>query len=252
MLEVQLLGKFEMLLDGNICNVHSRPAQSLLAFLLLNSGTPHRREKLSGLLWPDAGDSIARRNLRQALWQLRSAAGDSQAFCLQSDMLTITFTLTSSCQVDAAMLKNIPPQTSTEELTRILSVYKGELLPGFYEDWVTLEREHLQSIYDHNMGLLLERLVDTDHWHDILNWGETWIAFGNIPEPAYRALMLAHKALGDLPAMQDVYRRCQRAMQRDLGIQPSKETRNLHDSLLKDTQLWEQATIWDKFTIHRD
>jgi DNA-binding SARP family transcriptional activator len=64
--------------------------------------------------------------------------------------------------------------------------------------------------------------------------------------------MLAHKALGDLPAMQDVYRRCQRAMQRDLGIQPSKETRNLHDSLLKDTQLWEQATIWDKFTIHRD
>ena len=46
--------------------IHARPAQSLLAYLLLNP-VAHRRERLAGLLWPDSTEANARRNLRQAL-----------------------------------------------------------------------------------------------------------------------------------------------------------------------------------------
>ena len=31
-------------------------------------------------------------------------------------------------------------------------------------------------------------------WPAVLEWGECWIALGHTPEPAYRALMLAHAA----------------------------------------------------------
>ena len=34
-------------------------------------------------------------------------------------------------------------------------------------------------------------------WPDTLTWAERWIATGHIPEPAYRALMVAHAGLGD-------------------------------------------------------
>ena len=49
MLELRLLGSFEVSLDGTPVGIPSRPAQSLLAYLALSAGTAHRREKLAGL-----------------------------------------------------------------------------------------------------------------------------------------------------------------------------------------------------------
>ncbi len=73
MLEVKLLGQFDVRRDGTPLVIPSRSAQSLLAFLLLNPGIAHRREKLAGLLWPDTPEDNARRSLRQELWRLRKA-----------------------------------------------------------------------------------------------------------------------------------------------------------------------------------
>ena len=67
MLEVRLLGQFDVRLDGVPIELPSRRAQSLLAYLLLNPRTPHRREQLAGLLWPDATESNARSNLMHEL-----------------------------------------------------------------------------------------------------------------------------------------------------------------------------------------
>jgi DNA-binding SARP family transcriptional activator len=53
MLEVRLLGKFEVRMDGQIVEIPLRATQSLLAYLIFNAGTPHRRAQLAGLFWPD-------------------------------------------------------------------------------------------------------------------------------------------------------------------------------------------------------
>jgi DNA-binding SARP family transcriptional activator len=63
MLEIRLLGTFELRQAGKPVALSSRPAQSLLAYLILNAGTVHRREKLAGLLWPDSLEETARDNL---------------------------------------------------------------------------------------------------------------------------------------------------------------------------------------------
>jgi len=120
MLEVKLLGQFDARLDGNPVEIASRPAQSLLAYLMLNAGTAHRREKLAGLLWPDTAEANARRNLRQALWRLRQAIGRSQPAgrdYLIADDITIAFDTASEYRLDTAV-----------------SVYGGDLLPGFYDE----------------------------------------------------------------------------------------------------------------------
>jgi len=51
MLKVRFLGQFDVRENGESIQIPSRPAQSLLAYLLLTPGTAHRREKLAGLLW---------------------------------------------------------------------------------------------------------------------------------------------------------------------------------------------------------
>ena len=75
MLQARLLGQYEIRMDGQPVLIASRPAQSLLAYLLLHPNKSHRREKLAGQFWPDASESNARGNLRHALWRIRKALG---------------------------------------------------------------------------------------------------------------------------------------------------------------------------------
>ena len=99
-------------------------------------------------------------------------------------------------------------------------MYRGELLPGFYDDWVTLERERLEALFQHKMQRLFDRLVEERHWPAVLEWGERWVALGHAPEPGYRALMLAHAELGDRSRVAAVYQRCREALFNDLGVEP--------------------------------
>src|SRR6266542_6664480 len=134
MLEVRLLGKFEVNHSKKPINISSRPAQSLFAYLILNAGTSHRREKLAGMLWPDSLEETARANLRHALWRMRKAleTASSTRF-LHADDVSITFKESSDYWLDAAVLEKLRENASADELIAVLSDYQGELLPGLYD-----------------------------------------------------------------------------------------------------------------------
>ena len=242
MLEVRLLGKFEVSQDGKTIAIPSRPAQSLFAYLVLKAGTAHRREKLAGMLWPDSLEETARDNLRHALWRVRKAleAGSSARF-LQADDLTIGFKESSDYRLDAALLKQLSEGASAGELVAALSEYQGELLPDFYDEWVVSEREHLASMFEHHMARLMSLLQDKGRWLEILDWAERWIKLGQKPEPAYRALMMAHAAKGDMSKVAATYERCLRSL-KEFGIEPSEKTRALYQSLKSGKENFETRT----------
>jgi WD40 repeat protein/DNA-binding SARP family transcriptional activator len=205
-----------------------------LAYLLLYAGTAHRREKLAGLLWPDATDTNARRNLRQELWRLRKAFDTSspgQADFIASDDLSVGINPDAPYWLDSAVLEKAANSSSADDLMQALAAYSGELLPGFYEEWVALERERLLAQFERQIGRLLDYLLSAQRWDDVLAWAERWIAQGASPEPAYRALMMAHSALGNQAQVRAVFERCLKALQAGLGVEPSDETRGLYERL---------------------
>jgi len=126
-------------------------------------------------------------------------------------------------------------------LVAILSAYHGELLPGFYDEWVLLEREHLHSIFEHHMARLMSLLQEKKRWLDILEWGERWIKLGQKPEPAYRVLMSAHAAKGDMSKVAATYERCVSSL-KEFGIEPSEQTRALYEKLKAGKVTVETAT----------
>ncbi|RPI78162.1 MAG: hypothetical protein EHM41_26190, partial [Chloroflexi bacterium] len=140
MLEVKLLGQFEVSQDGRRLAIPTRQAQSLFAYLILNAGKAHRREKLAGLLWPDSSENNARSNLRHELWRLRKTVDKEEQTYFLIDDLAITFDPDSPHSLDVKALERLSPESSAIELIEALSAYQGELLPGFYEEWVTVER----------------------------------------------------------------------------------------------------------------
>jgi hypothetical protein len=151
---------------------------------------------------------------------------------LLTDDLAVSFNAGADYWFDAAAL--IRDTESVQEQVQAVAVYRGELLPGFYDDWVTLERERLEAIFQHKMQRLLDRLVEERRWSQVLEWGERWVALGHAPEPGYRALMEAHAELGDRARVAQVYQRCREALFNELGVEPSVATRRLYARLCRD------------------
>lgn len=234
MLEICLLGQFNVSLDGQLVDIPTRPSRLLLASLLLHRDAPQPRETLADLLWPDSSAANGRANLRHALWQLRAAIDppghDRAAYVLHTPQ-AIAFNRASAYRLDVEVLEQERPLWTTAGLMAATAVYTGELLPGFHESWVVLAREQLTVVLDRRMGRLLARLMDEERWDDTLVWAERWIGFSALSEPAYRAQMRAYAALGDAGRVVAVYRRCRELLAAELGIEPSPETRQLLEHL---------------------
>lgn len=225
MLTIALLGQFDIRREDTPLVLPSRAAQTVAAWLLLHPGIAHRREYVAGLIWPESTEENARGNLRHALWELRAHLPEG---FIRADRVTIAWRTDAAYQTDVELLLEGSGETETvEQLAKAVGVYAGELLPGFYEEWVTRERERLHALFEEKIARLLHLLLKGKRWQAVLQWAEYWIARGQTPEAAYRGLMIARAALGDAAGAINAYKRCVDALGRDLNVPPAPETEEL-------------------------
>src|SRR4029453_4166589 len=85
-------------------------------------------------------------------------------------------------------------------------------------------------MFEHHMARLMSLLQNEKRWLDILDWAERWIKLGQKPEPAYRALMNAHAAKGDMSKVAATFERCVKSL-KEFGIEPSEQTKELYKKL---------------------
>jgi predicted ATPase/DNA-binding SARP family transcriptional activator len=228
MLDVRLLGQFDVQHNGMRLTIPSRNAQALFAYLILNAGKMQRRERLAGLLWPDSSEQNARSNLRHELWRLRKAFPLDVSTYFHIDDLAIAFNPESQYSLDVHLLENTPLAGATADgLMQALSAYRGQLLPGFYEDWILIERNRLHMLFESRIARLLEILQAEGRWEEVLHWGMHWVAVEQWSEPAYRALISAYANTGDISKAAATYERFSQGLQKELGVSPSEQTREL-------------------------
>jgi DNA-binding SARP family transcriptional activator len=144
-LTVSLLGSLDIKLDGqSVAHLATGKARALLAYLAVEADRPHRRETLSGLLWPDWPDRSARANLRNALSNLRTAIGDrgankirdgagaSRPFLLVTRE-TVQFNRATDCWIDVTAFEERAAGSAPEieHLEEAIALYRGPFLEGF-------------------------------------------------------------------------------------------------------------------------
>ena len=235
-LKIYLLGQFNIANDAQPLQLNSRPAQSLLAYLAMTAGMTHRRERLAGLMWPESSDANARAYLRQALWRIRKALDDgalSPEEYLKISDLAVTFDAQSAYWLDVDQIQESDQNISLEELLQTADHYRGELLPGFYDEWIPPERDRIVAIYQGKMQQLLELLLLEQRWQEAIERGEQWIRLAHAPEQAFRALMKAYAGLDDQHLVKTTYERCQEVLEQELGLKPSGETVELYETLCR-------------------
>ncbi|HEX5810077.1 MAG TPA: tetratricopeptide repeat protein, partial [Anaerolineales bacterium] len=92
---------------------------------------------------------------------------------------------------------------------------------------------------------LLALFQEEGRWLDALEWSERWIKLGRKPEPAYRALMSAHAAKGDMSRVAATYERCVKSL-KEYGIEPSDETKELFADLKTGKAVSREASTFSK------
>ena len=101
---------------------------------------------------------------------------------LVSDELAVAFDAGADYWLDAHVL--VADGDAVQALQNSVAVYRGELLPGFYEDWVSPERERLAGLFQSKMQRLLDRLAVERRWTDVVEWANRWISLATHPSQA--------------------------------------------------------------------
>jgi len=242
-LDIRLLGPFEVTLDGEpVTRFETLKARALLAYLTDEAGSPHHREALAEMLWPDRPEGAARANLRHTLRSLRLAIGDYGAeppFLLCSRE-AIALNPDGDCWVDShAFARSLAGLERTElagpeALEQALDLYRGAFLEdlslpdsALFEEWRVLKREQVQrKVLD-----LLSRLVAgyerqgeyeralAHAWRkvDLEPWDET----------ARRQVMRLLARSGRRAEALAQYEACRTVLADELGVEPETETTQL-------------------------
>jgi DNA-binding SARP family transcriptional activator len=201
-----------------------RGVQRLVAHLSL-AGRP-ARGAIAGLLWPDVPEEHAHGSLRSALWRLQKvvpglveSSGGALGLAAGVRVDVREFTAWAQTVLD--------PAAGADGLVVPDVALQGELLPGWYDDWVLLERERLRQLRMHALEVRAERLVAAGRHGEAIEAAYAAVRGEPLRESAHRVLMRAHLAEGNVAEAVRAYEAFCQLLQEELGVLPTAQMQAL-------------------------
>lgn len=229
---IELLRGFEVTDAGE--HIHLPVgAQHLLAFLALHTDGV-LRGAAAEQLWPDCTHCRATANLRSALYHARR---HGPAITIESAGQRLW--LSPSVRVDLRAAWHRARQVATgqgqlpagwEGLADDLS---AEPLPGWEEEWLTLERERWDQLRLYALEGLARQLCSAERYLPALQAALGAIAIDPVRETAHRIVVEVHLAEGNAASALRSYQHYRAFLQRELNVSPSPKMTVLVQNLLR-------------------
>ncbi|MPZ54686.1 MAG: AAA family ATPase, partial [Acidimicrobiia bacterium] len=103
-----------------------------------------------------------------------------------------------------------------------------------FEDWVRATAEELRLSCGQAHDDLASACAATGDYAGAISAINSWLELDPLREPAYRRLMLLNAWAGDRVGAVEAYRRCVATLDQELGVDPLKETTELHGAILDE------------------
>ncbi len=216
---VHLLGR-PLVTDGSGTHPVAPGARRLLAFLSLQREYLERGY-VAGSLWPDVLQTRASGNLRSALNRLNHGAVplvavEQSGLCLRNEVL-----------VDIRLLGDWATRVVSGDRTgQDLAVTPWDLrqldiLPGWYDDWVLLERERLRQRLLHAVELISRDRTRRGRYAEAVDAALVAVNADPLRESGQRVLIEAYLAEGNWPGARRQFDSYQQTLRLELGVRPS-------------------------------
>lgn len=253
-IEIHLLGGFEVLLDGRpLSGFESQKVRALLAYLAMPRGTPHSRERLAALFWPEHEPNSARSSLRQALYNLRSTLAPSPPEPgwqpIAATHQSVTFDRDADVWIDAEAFEEALRRGLGERgaaptvLTQAVQLYRGDFLSGSpvrgsaeFEDWVEEQQERLREAAIQALRALIAYHRERGAWRLAIQHAQRLLGIDPLMEEAHRQLMSLYSLSGRRGRALSQYEDLRHLLDRELGVLPEEETHALYSSILNEEQ----------------
>ena len=241
MLHVTLLGEQAITDETGSVRIRSSRTVALIAFLALHAGSPQARQRIAGLFWPDSTDAQALTNLRRELHNLRHVVGDqpslvvtSRDLCWCDSEMTRVDVRTFDIERNAALAAAAAGDSEgiLAHAACAIAQYRGELLPGMYDDWLLDARAELERHCVDLCDLLCETRAQRGDLTEAVDAARRRIQLQPLEEAGYRTLMLLQADLGDRAGAVSTYHHCASVLERELGIVPGPATRQALQRLM--------------------
>jgi predicted ATPase/DNA-binding SARP family transcriptional activator len=226
MFRLYLFGGFRLERDGVEVRLPAQKSKALLAYLALYP-QEHPREKLAALFWGDSSDHDARKSLRVAFQHLYKALGKEW---FDGDYETVRLAADAPLWVDAREIAEFRVEIAelhapaVSKLESLVSLYQGELLAGFYDDWILEAREQYKTQYIELLLKLVAHARAQSEYTNAADYAQKILAADRANEAAHQHLMFLFAAQGDRTAALKQFELCVAALDEELGVEPSAET----------------------------
>jgi DNA-binding SARP family transcriptional activator len=226
-IHLQLLRSFRLVSGGAVIAL-PYSLQRVVAYLALSRG-PISRSRLAGALWPDVPERRAHGDLRSALWRLHRLCGvvqrDEHQLALAPD---VDVDLASVADLTRTLIHRAAP----EALRRVPELVDGaEILPGWDEEWLVVERERYRLLRLRALEEAGEAFLAAHDHARAMEASLASISSEPYRESAHRLLVRIHLAEGNGSEALRAYRVYCRIVEDELGIRPSRQMEELIDSV---------------------
>jgi DNA-binding SARP family transcriptional activator len=220
--QLTLIDGFELRYDGEPVQL-PMSAQRLVAYLALRE-RPLLRIQVAGTLWLDSSERRSYANLRSALWRL--GGGRHAVVEATASHVGLSRAVVVDVRRTISLARRLLEHPDEAEGLRAADL-SGDLLPGWYDDWVLIERERLHQLRLHALEALAGLAIRQGRFGQAIDMALTAIQADPLRESAHRVLIRAHLAEGNGGAAMRQYRDYCRLARETLELGPSRELREL-------------------------
>jgi DNA-binding SARP family transcriptional activator/DNA-binding transcriptional ArsR family regulator len=246
-LRIYLFGGFMLERNGvSLPPIASRVGRSLFAHLVVNRDRSLQRDLLAGTFWPDLPDGRARRRLSHTLWQIQDVVNTPTTSHLEVSTDTLAFDTSSPYWLDVEEFDDNfarPDHELTEKRAResleagrlrtCVELYRGDLLAGYFDDWVLVEQDHYRQRYLTALGRLVDATKSSGSYEEALSYARRLTHHDPLSEEAHREVMRLCFLLGRTTDALEQYERCRSVLEEELGTRPSTPTIEIYQKILK-------------------
>lgn len=228
----QLFGIPQIIKDGEKIFFPYAKINALIYYILVNNVVS--RDEIAGLLWPDENEKVAKKNLRNALYQAKKSLGPDFIISPKKSILVLNEDLDIKC--DVTMFSNEPENN--------IPLYKGDFLQGFflkdaeeYEHWITKTRSFYQDKFTNILYQKIEYDIENGIYADVEKNINKLTQIDEFDERNFRLLMKYFQKTGRSGKVIETYQDLSKILQVELGVEPDEKTKAIYEDSIKQINL---------------
>jgi predicted ATPase/DNA-binding SARP family transcriptional activator len=247
-LRIDFLGQPRFFFDGQPFAFHARPrCLALLGFLLLHRGAHLTRDVVAFTLWPDDFEEEARGKLRRHIYQTNAALPPSAKYIV-SEGETVAWNPGAPIWFDVDEFERSCANEKRWE--EAVELYRGDLLPTIYDDWIFPIRERLRREYFGVAGRLLIRARSRRDFSAAAAYAESILTQDAWREDILRQLASIRYESGDRAgAVREIDLFAQR-LRDEMSVEVMPETAALRALMLRGAALPDAAASEPPDQVH--